>query len=1204
MAMATNNNNRSWNILNWNIRGINEEDKCKAVKEKIEESVAVVYCIQETKRTSFDPFFVKKFAPRRFNKFVYSPSRGASGGIIMGWNESIFTGQVVEINLFAITVHFTSNHNNDIWTLTTVYGPSHGPDRDSFIDWINNLNISPSENWIIVGDFNFYRSPEDRNRPGGNFQDMNTFNSIISNLGIIEIPLKGRNYTWSNMQDNPLLEQLDWCFTSLNWTMAFPNTLMLPLAHHTSDHVPCMVQIGTSIPKAKIFRFENFWVEHPGFFDVVQGAWNVEVRSSSSATMVAAKFKNLRRALKRWSKGLSNFKIKIQNCNRVLEVLDKLEENRRLYLHEANFRNILKNHVSRLIRYKNTYWKQRYTSRWVVLGDENTKFFHSAATERYRINTISSLQLPSGNLVVGHNEKAALLWEAFKERMGQSDNPELLFDLSALITGFQNLDSLMEPFTKEEIDDIVKSIPADRAPGPDGFNGFFLKKCWHIVKEDIYKLCFDFYNGIVDLQPINNSYITLVPKINNPSRVNDYRPISLLNIVLKILTKLLANRLQPFLLKMVHQNQYGFIRNRTIQDCLAWAYEYLAQCHKSKKEIVILKLDFEKAFDKIEHQTITAMLNSLGFPEKWIGWVQTVLRSGSSSILLNGMPGKTFHCKRGVRQGDPLSPLLFVLAAELLQFIVNRAATMGLLSNPLHPTSAHDFPVVQYADDTILIMKASQQELFYLNGILHSFSESTGLKVNHSKSCLIPINIHQEKAEQLAAVFGCQLGSMPFTYLGLPMGTTKPKVEDYAPLISKVERRLSATSYWLSTAGKLTLVDAVLTAMPTYAMCTLKLPATVIKAIDRARKDCLWRKNDGSGKPLIAWSKVTTPKKNGGLGVKNLRIQNQALLIKHLHKFYNKMDVPWVQLVWTAYYGNGAVPHATRLKGSFWWKDVMESIDHFRGIAAPWTGNGSTFLLWQYIWNGQMLQSKFPHLFTYATNTNITLATYLNNQDIQANFQLPLSQVAMEEFHSFNDYIHSQMQNLQGNDVWTYSWGNAIYSSQKLYKKAFTSITPPDPFRWIWRTKLSKKIKVFIWLLLRDRINSRNLLKRKHFIDENEEANCVMCHPAPEETTYHLVFQCPFSELCWDFLHIGWDHTLDFFQTMIKAQQDFGQPFFMEVFSIAAWEIWKQRNGYIFRNKIPSFQAWKTCFIDTIKWQLLRCKESERSVVLAWLDSI
>jgi len=113
-----------------------------------------------------------------------------------------------------------------------------------------------------------------------------------------------------------------------------------------------------------------------------------------------------------------------------------------------------------------------------------------------------------------------------------------------------------------------------------------------------------------------------------------------------------------------------------------------------------------------------------------------------------------------------------------------------------------------------------------------------------------------------------------------------------------------------------------------------------------------------------------------------------------------------------------------------------------------------------------------------------------------------------------------------------------------------------------------------------------------------------MCHPAPEETTYHLVFQCPFSELCWDFLHIGWDHTLDFFQTMIKAQQDFGQPFFMEVFSIAAWEIWKQRNGYIFRNKIPSFKAWKTCFIDTIKWQLLRCKESERSVVLAWLDSI
>jgi hypothetical protein len=161
---------------------------------------------------------------------------------------------------------------------------------------------------MIVGDFNFYRSMENRNRGGANLQDIMTFNQIINNLGLQEIPLKGRNYTWSNMQEQPLLEQLDWCFTSANWILDYPNTLMLPLARTTSDHTPCAVQIRTSIPKAQIFRFENFWVDQPGFTEVVQMVWNVEVRANNSVSRVAAKLKLLRRVLKRWAKGLSQIK--------------------------------------------------------------------------------------------------------------------------------------------------------------------------------------------------------------------------------------------------------------------------------------------------------------------------------------------------------------------------------------------------------------------------------------------------------------------------------------------------------------------------------------------------------------------------------------------------------------------------------------------------------------------------------------------------------------------------------------------------------------------------------------------------------------------------------------------------------------------------------------------------------------------------------
>lgn len=232
------------------------------------------------------------------------------------WNSSIFSGTVIDKQRFGLTVSFTSVHNADMWKLTTVYGPE--PARSDFLSWFRNHTIDLDVNWIFIGDFNFYRSLENRNRPGGNLHDTILFNDAIGHLGLVELPPKGGAFTWSNMQQVPLLEQLDWFLTSVNWTNAYPSTEIIPLAKATSDHVPCKIIIGTSIPKTNIFRFENYWAEHGDFLSIVESSWGQFQYPDNPARCLAGKFKRLRHKLQSWCQSLSNMKQLADNCNIVI----------------------------------------------------------------------------------------------------------------------------------------------------------------------------------------------------------------------------------------------------------------------------------------------------------------------------------------------------------------------------------------------------------------------------------------------------------------------------------------------------------------------------------------------------------------------------------------------------------------------------------------------------------------------------------------------------------------------------------------------------------------------------------------------------------------------------------------------------------------------------------------------------------------------
>jgi hypothetical protein len=307
------------------------------------------------------------------------------------------------------------------------------------------------------------------------------------------------------------------------------------------------------------------------------------------------------------------------------------------------------------------------------------------------------------------------------------------------------------------------------------------------------------------------------------------------------------------------------------------------------------------------------------------------------------------------------------------------------------PVPDNDYPVIQYADDTILVMPADLEQAECMKLILQDYAESVGLRINFQKSTLISVNTAVDRTAQLAGVFGCAIGSMSFTYLGLPMGTTKPTVLDLMPLVASVERRLSTAASLLDYGSKLTLVNSVVTSLAIYAMCSVRIPPKILEHLDKLRRCCLWTKKSEDGakaNPLVAW--VCRPKNKGGLGIIDLKVQNQALLLKQLHKFYNRMDVPWVKMIWSVYY-EGIVPHAADPCGSFWWRNVMQLSSIYRGVTRVEIGDGNTVLFWKDLWHDDIISDSHPRLLSFTKDEDVSVPGLLTSDTLGQKFHLPLT---------------------------------------------------------------------------------------------------------------------------------------------------------------------------------------------------------------------
>jgi hypothetical protein len=406
----------------------------------------------------------------------------------------------------------------------------------------------------------------------------------------------------------------------------------------------------------------------------------------------------------------------------------------------------------------------------------------------------------------------------------------------------------------------------------------------------------------------------------------------------------------------------------------------------------------------------------------------------------------------------------------------------------------------------------------------------------------------------------------------------------------------------LIEAGILQLANVVLTALPTFTMCTFLLPKIVIKQIDKFRKHCICRGSDLNNKKpsKAAWSLVCLPKPEGGLGVLDLKTQNESLLMKHLHKIFNKLPIPWVQLVWDHYYSRNNLPSTDRpLRGSFWWKDILKMLDYVQKMARINIQDGSTCFLWLDLWDQRIHHQSYPELFSYAKSQYTNLNAAASTVPFQDLFHLPLS---IEAFGQFRDLSHSlrSLQLNQSNDVWSYVWGSPFYSSKQAYKQLIGQRQVHRSYMWLWTSACQNKRKVF-WLVLSDRLSTSALLRRRGM--HLDDYSCVFCTLNIEEDLLHMLFYCPFAMACWYNLHVFIPNSEDISVILESLRDQLRVPFFMEIIITMCWSISMMRNDIIFRNLAHSVHRCRNVFRNEFALVILRAKARFHPFIDQWLDN-
>ncbi|PNY14688.1 cysteine-rich receptor-like protein kinase, partial [Trifolium pratense] len=721
---------------------------------------------EETKLQACDDFTCSSLWGNSPHVFSYRPSVGASGGLLTLWDSSeveVWTSESYENVLWC---HGRFIRYGEEFYLANVYAPCDPGAKQVLWDSLSvKIQALGSSRVCVCGDFNAIRSIDERCsvRDGYRSSDHIPFNRFIDDNTLIDLPLCGRKFTWFK-GDGRSMNRLDRFLLSDEWCLTWPNCTQVARMIGLSDHCPLVLAVDEEDWGPRPSRMLKCWKDVPGYNRFVREKWN------------SFQFD-----------GWANLPSRIESLKDKFAALDEKGGKEVLSNSElAEFHGVSSD-IHSLSRLNASICWQQSRSRWLKEGDANTKYFHSVIASRQRGNAISSLYVD--NTVV---EGVVPIRHAI---------------VSHFASHFKAVN-----VERPEVKAAVWDYDSYKSPGLDGINFGFIKDFWAEMQGDIMRFISEFQRNGRLTKGLNATFIALIPKVDSPQRSNDFRPISLVGSLYKILAKMLANRLRLVIGSVISASQTAFVKGWQILDDILIANEVVDEARKAKNEVDWGYLD--------------TVMGRMGFSTLWGKWIKECVCTATTSVLVNGSLTDEFPLERGLRQEDSLSPFLFLLAAEglhvLMEAMVERNLFTGYSVGELAVTQVSH---LQFADHTLLMGTKRWANVRAMRTVLVLLESMSGLQVNFHKSMLVGVNIPDSWLGEAASALCCNVGKIPFLYLGLSIGGDPRRLCFWEPVLDRLKHRLSGwRSRFLSFGGRLVLLKSVLTSLSVYALSFFKAP--------------------------------------------------------------------------------------------------------------------------------------------------------------------------------------------------------------------------------------------------------------------------------------------------------------------------------------------------------------------------------------------